>query len=106
MSIEVCGHRVLIKPDPLEEEVNGIIIVHDKREEGATVTGIVAAVGPTCWNAYDKDHPDWKPWCKIGDHIVYAKYSGKDITDPNTGDKYRLINDEDVQVVLHEEGEE
>jgi co-chaperonin GroES (HSP10) len=54
-----AGHRVLVKPDPIEEITEGgIIIQHSNksRVEQAQVTGTVVAVGHQAW----KDFSDGK----------------------------------------------
>jgi co-chaperonin GroES (HSP10) len=53
-------------------------------------------MGSTCF--YDKP----EPWCKIGDRIIFGKYSG--IFRTGKDDKtYRVINDEDVVATIDEE---
>ena len=47
----------------------------------------------------DGDHPEWKPWCKIGDIVYFAKYGGKFIT--INEEDYIIVNDEDIQGVIH-----
>ena len=38
-----------------------------------------------------------KPWCKVGDTVIWARYAGKPVED-NTGELYHLINDEDLKL--------
>lgn len=107
INIRVPGHRVLIKPEAVEEvSAGGIVLAKPgqqaKLELMATERGTVIAVGPTCWHNYDKDSPDWKPWCKPGDRVVFAKYAGKLIKNPDTEEEFFIMNDEDIQVVLEE----
>lgn len=107
MKFVVKGHRVLVKPRPLEEKHGAIVIARpdrdEKLEKAATQIGTVAQVGPTCWYAYDHDSPDWEPWCKVGDEIYFAQYSGKKLVDEDTKDEYFLINDVDVQAIIERE---
>lgn len=105
--IAPLGHRVLLKPDVVEEKSKGGIILHNeltKQEQQAQVVGTVLAIGPTCW----ADTPTGEPWCKVGDRIVFAKYSGLRLWNPAEG-KYRddlvLINDLDVCGLVTEEEE-
>lgn len=112
MSLEILGHRLLIKPDPLEAQVDlpealreANFEVHrpgqmQKLEEAGTQTGVVLQVGPMAWKAFDGSQPDWKPWVKAGDHIVFARYAGKFVDDPETKERFMVINDEDVQVKI------
>ena len=94
MKIEPCGHRVIVKPDPVEEISKGGIVVSvgDKkeREQAAQTTGVIVAIGPTAWQAFD----DGKPWAAVGDRVFYAKYGGWKFD--HEGVEYRLLNDEDV----------
>lgn len=102
--VEVVGHRVLIEPYfPKETTDWGFKIdVGDsfKREQASTQEGTIIGVGPNAWLAFD----DGKPWAKVGDRVIYAKYAGKFV---KVEDKtYVIVNDEDVQCVLHGDVEE
>src|SRR5690349_5496269 len=100
--LKVPGHRVLIKPDALETKTqSGIVISYgdmEKRHEEATTKGVVVEIGPLAWKdaAFRPDLPEWKPWCAVGDEVIYAKYSGKFVTDPEDNEKYYLTNDIDI----------
>lgn len=104
-SVEVVGHRVLLKPHSVEEETEwGFKLdVGDtfKREKAATVLGEVVSIGNMAWKAFDGDHPDWKPWCKIGDVVFFAKYGGKFIK--LNDEDYIIVNDEDIQGIFHKD---
>lgn len=107
--IKVCGHRLLVKPidylddDPTvkrAKETLGLVIPEleeNKRAKESVDRGTVIQIGPTAWRDFNSD-----PWCQIGDTIVYAKFAGKLIVDPDTQDKYVALNDEDVVAVLGE----
>jgi len=115
--VEMVGHRVLLKPhfdeDVIEDgALKGFKLdvgENWKREKAATVVGRVVSIGPMAWKAFDgyfKDgtpNPEWKPWCKIGDIVYFAKYGGKFITIEE--EDYIIVNDEDVQGVIHEDEE-
>lgn len=108
--LEVVGHRVLVKPDPVKEQVDvpdslkvgGFEVVKpadlERREEAGTQIGTVIQVGPTAFRAFDGNDSRWQPWCKPGDRIIFARYAGKFVEDPVTKEKFFVINDEDVQV--------
>ncbi len=112
MTVKVQGHRILIKPDAVKEQIEvpaalalGGFEVHkpidlEKREEAGTQIGTVIQVGPTAFRAFDGADPNWKPWCKPGDRVIFTRYSGKIIEDPETKEKFMVINDEDIQVTL------
>ena len=93
--IEVLGHRLLIKPKDVETKRGDIILAVDvKAERTATQEGTVIQVGPT---AFSLDALGGEPWVQPGDDIIFARYTGKVVKDPETGDEYFVINDEDVQ---------
>jgi co-chaperonin GroES (HSP10) len=74
-----------------------IINENKKREDASVDRGIVLAVGPTAWKDFGS-----APWCKVGDEILFAKFAGKFITDPETQDDVCILNDEDVVAVVKE----
>ncbi len=111
LKIKIPGHRVLVKPDAVEKVSSGGIVIArpgqgDKLEFMGTDRGTVVEVGPLCWNHLDKDSSDWAPWCKPGDKVIFARYSGKVLKHPETEEEFFLMNDEDIQAVLVEEGED
>jgi co-chaperonin GroES (HSP10) len=100
MAIKPLGHRLLVKPEKLEEvdEVRkraiaaGLILETKDREQAAVDQGIVIDIGSTAWKAFD----DGEPWASIGDRVVYSRYGGKVIKDPDTQEDFVILNDEDV----------
>lgn len=106
--LQVCGHRVLIKPKDIETESSGgiVLVVNERMEKAGQYVGVVHSIGPTAWKAFDSSLPDWKPWCNIGDTVVYAKYGGKFVIDPETEEEYVIINDEDCLCVIEEANNE
>lgn len=96
------GHRVLIKPDAVEEVSKGGIIVtteSTKRlEQSAQVIGTVVDLGKEAFFEYVEK--GFEPWCKVGDRVTYQKYSGMKL--PNLPDVL-LLNDMDITGVVIEE---
>lgn len=102
-------HRIIVKQDVLEEKDTtfrsaasaGIILdgVERDREQAAIDTGTVVAIGPTAFRDFGSDSP-----IKIGDSVVYAKYAGKSMIDPQDDDEYVALNDEDIIAILTTEG--
>lgn len=98
-----CGHRVVVKQDNIEDTDStyarakraGIVMVENEREKASVDTGTVVAVGPTAFKDFGGE-----PWCKEGDRIAFAKYSGKTITEGDTD--FIVLNDEDVVYVYGE----
>ena len=107
-TVEVCGHRVLLKPHFDHEEIQeGSLKGFQldvgetfKREKAATVVGEVVSIGNMAWKAFDGDNPDWKPWCEVGDVVYFAKRAGKFIKIEE--EDYLIVNDEDIQAVILE----
>jgi len=114
--ISIKGHRVLIKVDKMEEvdpvyaraRKAGLAFADtedSRRAQAGLDRGTVIQVGPDAWKAFHYSANgmygvDFEPWCVVGDLIAFAKYSGKMIEDPETEEKYIVINDEDVVAVL------
>ena len=97
--IEPAGHRVLVKVEEIESRTAGGIIVPETIREKQTdenIFGTIVAIGRNAWKAFD----DGQPWAKVGDRISFAKYGGGYITDPITGEKFRVLNDEDVTTII------
>ena len=94
--IEVLGHRLLIKPKEVETKTkSGIVLSVDvKAEKTATQEGTVVQVGP---NAFSIDALGGTPWVNPGDDVIFARYAGKIVKDPETNEEFFVINDEDVQ---------
>ena len=94
-----AGHRVLVKPDSVEEKSQGgIIIQHANKDrvEEAQVTGTIVAIGPQAW----KDFSDGTPWAKVGDRVLFAKFGGFSVS--IVGEKHRIMNDEDITAIIEE----
>lgn len=97
MAIVPAGHRVLIKPEIVEEKTStGIYLPQTTkdREQQATMRGEVVEVGENAWKAFD----DGRPWAKVGDRVVFRKYAGEKIPEGDT--EYRVVNDEDVLAII------
>lgn len=99
-ALKVKGYRVLVKPDPIEETINGFIMVNDKKlERAGQIIGTVIEVGALCWT----NHIDPAPWCEVGDLVLYSRYAGKFVNDPNTNEEFVILNDEDIICTVHRE---
>lgn len=103
--IEVILNRVLVEPEELQREhkVDGtdvsIVIARgeqgEKQAEKSRVEGKVVSIGPTAY----VDLTDTTP-IKVGDHVVFARYSGVFVTDPDTKKTLVVLNDSDVLCVV------
>jgi co-chaperonin GroES (HSP10) len=108
-----CGHRVVVKQEKLEDvdiaykkaKAAQIIIAETddkKREQAGLDKGTVIALGKGAFVEFNRNQMTDGPWCKIGDKIAFAKYSGKSVVDPDDHEAYMVINDEDVVCIIRE----
>ena len=99
------GNRVLILPDSIEEVSKGGIIIgggaeFERQEKAACTTGTIVDFGPSAWL---DPALGGEPWVKKGDRVVFAKYSGKYIKDPEDDKiEYMVVNDDAIQVRIEE----
>jgi len=103
-----AGHRILVKAenpddhDPVmaSAKKSGIVIADSedqKRREAGIDRGTVIAIGPTAFEAFGS-----VAWCKVGDLVAFAKYAGKILQDPETQEKFLILNDEDIVAIIKE----
>ena len=88
------GHRVLVKPEKVEEKTRGGLFVPEhtlERKQAEDIYGTGVDVGQTAWKAFD----DGNPWAAVGDEVVFAKYGGFLLKDED-GNEFRILNDEDL----------
>lgn len=76
----------------------------ERRSKLAQEIGEVLSIGPLAWMRQDlqgnRKPEEWQPWCKVGDRVVFSKYAGKLVPDPDTGEEYMMVNDEDIKTVI------
>lgn len=103
--IKPTGHKILVKPDPVEETTESGIVVsvgQGKRlEEAGQQLGTLVDAGPQAWKAFSKDFTG-EPWASIGDRVLFSKYAGLHVEDPEDGNKYIILNDEDLVAIIKE----
>jgi chaperonin GroES len=89
VNIRPLADRVLIEPAPAEETtVSGIIIPDTAQEKPQR--GIVVAVGP--------GKPDEPTTVKVGDTVLYGKYSGTDLQ--VEGKDYMIMRESDILAIV------
>lgn len=96
----MCGHRVLLSPETIKDTTEwGFQFAGEewKREKAATQIGVIVDIGKNAWLAFDNGDP----WAEVGDRVYFAKYAGKFIE--LDGEEYVIVNDEDIQCIIHEE---
>jgi len=89
VNIRPLADRVLIEPAPAEETtVSGIIIPDTAQEKPQR--GVVVAVGP--------GKPDEPTTVKVGDTVLYGKYSGTDLQ--IEGKDYMIMRESDILAIV------
>jgi chaperonin GroES len=94
MNIQPLGDRILIKPLEAEEKTKGGILLPDTAKEKPQ-EGKVVAVGKGTVLESGKVEP---LEVKVGDIVLYGKYSGTEIT--KDGEEYLFVKAEDVLAIL------
>ena len=88
MKFKPLGNRILVERiDEPEQTPSGIIIPDNAKEK--PLEGNVLAIGP---EVEEEGH------IKVGDRVVFAKYSGTDIT--LEGQEYLILQTDDVLGIL------
>jgi co-chaperonin GroES (HSP10) len=107
------GHRVVIKQERLEDQDPayknmaqlGFAIPDSdekKREQLGYDKGRLVSVGPGAFREFNASQGLSDPWAVVGDLVAFAKYSGKNIIDPDDNEVYMVLNDEDIVCVIKE----
>lgn len=86
--------RVVIKPTAAEEKTKGGIILPDTAKE-KPVMGEVVAVGP---GKVSDDGKKISLEVKVGDKVLYGKYSGTEVT--VDGDEYLIMREADIFAIV------
>ena len=94
MKIKPLGDRIVIKPAPAEEKTKGGIILPDTAKE-KPVVGEVVAVGP---GRKADDGKQVTMDIKVGDKVLYGKYSGTEVT--LDGAEYLIMRETDVFAIV------
>lgn len=89
LSIKPLADRVIVKPAAAEEKTKGGIIIPDTAKEKPQ-KGTVVAAGPG-----KKDEP---VTVKVGDDVLYGKYSGTEIT--VEGEDYLIMRESDILAIV------
>ena len=114
MTIDVILHRVLVQRDKQEDtpavktkkemerlglqapqSVLDEIEKQALRENASMDKGTVVALGSTAFKDYGIESP-----IKVGDHIAFARFGGKEVVDPDTQETLLVLNDEDCVCIL------
>lgn len=94
MKLKPLADRVVIKPQPAEEKTKGGIILPDTAKE-KPVIGEVVAVGP---GKIADDGKKIVMEVKVGDKVLYGKYSGTEVT--VEGEEYLIMREADIFAIV------
>ena len=92
--IKPLADRVLIEPAPAEEKtVSGLYIPDNAKEK--PMQGTVVAAGP---GKKDENGTAIAMDVKVGDKVLYGKYSGTEVT--VDGKEYLIVRESDIFAIL------
>lgn len=94
MKMKPLGDRVIVRPAAAEEKTKGGIILPDTAKE-KPVIGEVVAVGP---GKVTDDGKKVTPEVKVGDKVLYGKYSGTEVT--VEGEEYLIMREADIFAIV------
>jgi len=94
MKVKPLADRVIIKPAPAEEKSKGGIILPDTAKE-KPVIGEIVAVGP---GKVADDGKKVTMELKVGDKVLYGKYSGTEVT--IDGENYLIMREADIFAIV------
>lgn len=89
LKIQLLSDRVLVEPQPAETKTASGLYVPDSAKEKPQ-QGKVASVG-----AGKKDH---KMTVKVGDTVLYGKYSGSELK--YEGKDYLIMREDDILAII------
>jgi chaperonin GroES len=89
MKIKPLADRVLVEPSAAETKTASGIIIPDSAQEKPQ-KGKIIAVGPGT-----KDNPIT---LKVGDNILYGKYSGTELKE--NGGNYLIMRESDILAII------
>jgi chaperonin GroES len=93
MKIKPLADRVVVRPLEAEEKTKGGLYVPDTAKERPQ-QGEIIAVGP----GRTEDGKKIPPEVKVGDKILYGKYSGTEVT--YDGVEYLIMRESDIFAIL------
>ena len=94
MNLKPLGDRVIVKPKAPEEKTKGGIILPDTAQE-KPMEGEIIAVGT---GRIADDGKKINMELKVGDKILYGKYSGTEVK--INDDEYLIMRESDVYAII------
>ena len=94
MNIKPLADRIVVKPSPAEEMTKGGIFLPDTAKE-KPVVGEVVAAGP---GRHGDDGKLVPMEVKVGDKVLYGKYSGTEVTLDRQ--EYLIMRESDIFAIV------
>ena len=94
MKIKPLSDRVVVKPEAAEEKTASGIILPDTAKEKPQ-EGKIVAIGP---GKISDSGNTIKMTVKVGDKVLYGKYSGTEVTVGN--EDYLIMKENDIFAIL------
>ncbi|HSD64168.1 MAG TPA: co-chaperone GroES [Ignavibacteriaceae bacterium] len=94
INLKPLGDRVIVKPMEAEEKTKGGIILPDTAKE-KPIEGTIVAAGP---GKVSDDGKTIKLEVKVGDKVLYGKYSGTEVT--VEGEEYLIMRESDIFAII------
>ena len=94
LNIKPLGDRIVVKPMEAEEKTKGGIILPDTVKE-KPVEGTIVAAGP---GRKSDDGKTVEMEVKVGEKILYGKYSGTEVT--IEGEEYLIMRESDIFAIV------
>jgi chaperonin GroES len=94
INLKPLADRVIVKPKEAEETTKGGIILPDTAKE-KPVEGTIVAAGP---GKVTDDGKTVKLEVKVGDKVLYGKYSGSEVT--VEGEEYLIMRESDIFAII------
>jgi len=94
MKVTPLGDRIVVKPLEAKEKTKGGIIIPDSAKE-KPLEGKIMAVGK---GKVTDEGKVVAPEVKVGDKVLYGKYSGTEIV--IDGEELLIVKEEDILAIL------
>lgn len=94
INLKPLADRVIVKPAEAEEVTKGGIILPDTAKE-KPMQGTIVAAGP---GRTTDEGKSIKIEVKVGDKVLYGKYSGTEVT--VDGEEYLIMRESDLFAVI------
>jgi co-chaperonin GroES (HSP10) len=111
---QITGWNILIRPIEPEQKIGSVLLPTSFTEDIKYLTNVgqVKAMGPMCYTdpnakptdgAYFPNGRYRKPWCKVGDYVVWGRHQGTKIM--VKGVSFVLLADELVLMTVENPGD-